>query len=90
MNTNEKKEIVSKLVNEILTDSLENMKKNISKAIDSGAIDIDSWDNNNHPMILPKIIVTALLERESEQYKGKDTCFEKEVKKGVKNLKYFL
>lgn len=87
MNTNEKKEIVSKLVNEMLTDSLENMKKNISKAIDSGAIDID---NNNHPMILPKIIVTALLERESEQYKGKDTCFEKEVKKSVKNLKYFL
>jgi hypothetical protein len=58
--------------------------------ITNGAIDINSWDENNSPMILPKIIVTAILEQESTQYNGQGTSFEKEVKKGVRNLRYFL
>lgn len=41
-------------------------------------------------MILPKCIVTALLQNESRQYEGKGTSFEKTVKREVKNITYFL
>jgi hypothetical protein len=41
-------------------------------------------------MILPKQIIIALLEDEAEQYKGVGTRFEKEIKKGSKNIKLFL
>lgn len=90
MNTSEKKEKVKLLVSDMLKESYESMISKIDKALNSGAIDIDNWDEKNSPMILPKCIVTALLEQESTQYTGSGTSFEKEIKKEVKNIKYFL
>jgi len=66
------------------------MIKKITKALNSSAIDVDGWEPDNNPMILPKIILIAILETEAEQYKATGTCFEKQVKKEVKNLKLFL
>jgi len=53
-------------------------------------VDTESWSKDNSPMILPKCIVTAILQDESTQYEGKGTSFEKQVKKEVKNIRYFL
>ena len=66
------------------------MESKIDGALNSGAIDIDSWQEDDSPMVLPKIIITAILENESTQYQGKGTSFEKKIKKEVKNLKYFI
>jgi hypothetical protein len=41
-------------------------------------------------MILPKCIVTAILQNESTQYEAKGTSFEKHVKKEAKNICSFL
>ncbi len=85
-----KQEKIKSLVEEMLTDSYESMKKNIDKVLKSGAIDIDGWDKKNSPMILPKCIVTAILQNEATQYEGKGTSFEKQVKKEAQNIRYFL
>lgn len=90
MNTNTKKTKVKKLVADMLKQSHKAMVKDIEKALNSGSIDIESWDGVNSPMILPKVIVTALLIKESKQYEAKGTQFEKQVKKDVQNLLYFI
>jgi len=74
----------------MLERSIPAMEDNLKKVLNSGAIDVDNWDENNNPMILPKTILIALLESEADQYKAKGTSFEKEINKGVKNLKYFI
>jgi hypothetical protein len=83
-----KKAKLKRIASELLKDSQKAMKDKIDKAINSGSLDIDSWDERT--FILPKIIAAALLEDEAEQYKGKGTSFEKSVKKEIKNLRYFL
>lgn len=74
----------------LLKNSFDEMFDEVKKAINSGAIDIEQWDQNVNPMILPKIILVALLENEAERNYGKGTSFEKQIKKEVKNLKLFL
>lgn len=90
MTTAEKKEKIKGLVSDMLKESYEAMLKKIDKALNSGAVDIDKWNDKINPMILPKCIVTAILENESTQYLGIGTSFEKEVKKEVKNIRYFI
>lgn len=90
MTTQSKKDKIKVLVADMLNQSHEDMTKQIDKALNSGAIDIDSWDENDKPMILPKCIVTAILENESTQYAGSGTSFQKQIKKEVKNIRYFL
>jgi hypothetical protein len=90
MTTKEKKDKVKSLAEDMLKESFNAMIKKVEKALNSSAIDIDSWDENSSPMILPKCIVTAILQDESTQYEGKGTSFEKQVKKEVKNIRYFL
>ena len=90
MTTQEKKDKVKSLAEDMLKESFNAMIKKVEKALNSSAIDIDSWDENSSPMILPKCIVTAILQDESTQYEGKGTSFEKQVKKEVKNIRYFL
>lgn len=84
------REMIAKLVKDMLNESHESMLKKIDKALNSGAIDFDSWDENKNPMILPKCIVTAILQSESAQYDAKGTSFEKQIKKEVKNIRCFL
>lgn len=90
MTTQEKKNKIKSLTEDMLKESFGSMIKKVEKALNSGVIDVDSWDENNNPMILPKCIVTAILQDESTQYEGKGTSFEKQVKKEVKNIRYFL
>ena len=85
-----KRDKIKGLVVNLLNQSHEEMYFKIDAALNSGAIDIDSWQEDDSPMILPKIIITAILENESTQYQGKGTSFEKKIKKEVKNLKYFI
>lgn len=87
---NDKKIKIEELTLMLLENSYELMKVKIKKALNSGSLDIDSWDEHNESMIFPKIIACALLEDEADQYKVKGTYFEKQVKKEVKNLKLFL
>jgi len=89
MTTQEKKNKIKSLAEDLLKESFDNMIKKVEKALNSGAIDVNSW-NENTPMILPKCIVTAILQDESMQYEGKGTSFEKQIKKEVKNIRYFL
>ena len=84
------KEKIKDLVLSMLKESHEAMIKKVDKALNSGAIDIDAWDENNAPMILPKCIVTAILQDESHQYDEKGTSFERTIKKEVKNIRYFI
>lgn len=88
--TEDKKELIKQLVLDMLNDSHEAMKKNIDKVLKSSSLDIDNWSMDNTPMVIPKCIVTAILQNESMQYEGKGTIHEQYVKKEVKNIRYFL
>lgn len=84
------KEQIAELVKGMLDESHKEMLKKIDKVLNSGCVDVESWSKDNSPMILPKCIVTAILQDESTQYEGKGTSFEKQVKKEVKNIRYLL
>jgi len=90
METQNKKEKIKSLVIDMLNQSHNTMIKDIDRAINSGALDIDNWNESDKPMIIPKIIVTTILQKESKQYEAKGTSFEKQIKKEVNNLHYFL
>lgn len=90
MTREQKKKLIRKHAVDMLKDSHRNAIAKVYKAIDSGAIDIDSWDEKNKPMILPKSIVATVLYSEIEQYLSKRTSFEKEVQKNIKNLRCFI
>ena len=90
MTTQEKKNKIKSLTEDMLKESFDAMIKKVEKALNSGAIDVDSWDESNNCMILPKCIVTAILQDESTQYEAKGTSFEKEIKKETKNIRYYL
>jgi len=79
---------IRSLVMSMLNESHVAMMKNIDKVLDSGVI--NEWNENDSPMITPKCIITALLQRESTQYEGKGTSFEKEIKNTVRKIRYFL
>ena len=85
-----KKEKIKELVKEMLIESHNKAMQNIDRVLNSGCIDIDSWDEKIAPMILPKAILTAILENEAIQYTAKGTIFDRKIKKEVKNIKYFL
>ena len=57
---NKKKEI-KKLALKLLEDAFEAAKKNVDKAIASGAVDTDSFDINSNPMLIPKSIAICLM-----------------------------
>ena len=84
------REKIANLVKDMLNDSHETMLNKIDRVLNSGAVDVDSWDENKSPMILPKCIVTAILQSESTQYDARGTSFERQIKKEVKNIRYFI
>jgi hypothetical protein len=90
MKNESKKAAIKSLAIKMLNESHEDMLQKIDKALNSGAIDIDSWDENHNSMILPKCIVMAVLQNESTQYEGRGTSFEKQMKKEVSNIRIFL
>ena len=90
MNTADKKNKIKQIAIDMLKQSHEAQLKLIEKALNSGALDIDAWDEENDKLIIPKVIVVAVLETEAEQYKCSGTKFEKSMKKDINNLKIFL
>lgn len=90
MTINKKKAQIKKLAIQMLKESFEAAKKKVDKALNSGAIDIDSWNPNSNPMIVPQAIVTAILIDESKQYDGSGTSFEKQQKRDIKIIGYSL
>lgn len=90
MSLQDKKDKIKSLVTDMLQESYEAMLKKVDKVLNSGSIDIDSWEESRKPMFLPKCIITAILQNESTQYEGKGTSFEKDIKKEVRNIRYFL
>ena len=45
---------------------------------------------NSNPMLIPKAIVVAILNDESEQYDVSGTSFEKQMKKDIKEIGLYL
>lgn len=90
MTREEKRDKINRLVFDMLSASYQHMVRKIDEVLDSGSVDVDGWDEDNAPMTLPKCIVTAILKRESEQYEGKGTDFEKQIKKTSNNIKHFI
>jgi hypothetical protein len=88
MKTNKQK--IKGLVKDMLIESHKKALKNIDRVLNSGCVDIDGWDDKNMPMVLPKNILTAILENEARQYTARGTSFEKQMKKEVRNISYFL
>ena len=85
----EQKEKIKALVIELLNDSHEEMLKKIDRALNSGALDIENWNEKTSPMVLPKTIATAILESEATHY-CTGTTYAKRIKRDVKNLRYFI
>ena len=65
MTRKQKEKDIDKKVREFIRESSKHMRKNIRRAIDSGALDINSHEGN---YIIPKIIFHALLKEEQFQY----------------------
>lgn len=84
------KAAIKKLTNQLLKEAITGIKKKIDKSLNCGALDVNSFDPENNPYVMPKTILIAAMESEADQWKGHNTSFDKEVKKGVKNLKYFI
>lgn len=73
------KKQLQKKTRELIRESAANMRKNIEKAINSGAVDLDAYEDNYE---LPRIVLGALLRNESFQYK----MHTDDGKKAVENL----
>ena len=85
-----KKQQIKRLVKEMLIECNKKALKNIDKVLNSGCIDIEDWDEKKAPMVLPKAILTAILQYEANQYTAIGTSFERKMKKEVSNIRYFL
>ena len=85
-----KKDKIKELTVDMLNASNQKMIDNIDIILESCVMNIDDWDEKENKMILPKSIVIALLQNESNQYNCIGTCFEKEVKSMVNKIKYVI
>lgn len=83
-------EKINSLALGLLENSIVALKAKIEKALNSSGVDLDAWSPTNNPMILPKSILIAVLESEADEYKCDGTSFEKEVKRNVKALRYYI
>lgn len=90
MTTDEKKLEIKTRVQHMLDESYHDMLNKIDKVLNSGAIDVAAWDPKSEPMIVPRIIVTALMESESGEWAAKGTSYEKRIRKGANNIKCFV
>lgn len=90
MTIEEKKELIKKYSSNMLEQSYECMIKKIDKALNSGCIDVESWDVNKYPYILVNSIVSAILDNEADSYNGSGSSFEKKMKKDIRNIQRFI
>lgn len=90
MTRKQKERAIKKLAYKLLWEAHKAMRDNVEKAMNSGAIDIDSYDPVDAPMIEPKTIVCAILINESDQFKGRGTRWENQMRKNMHNIIRFL
>lgn len=90
MSEAEKKDKIKSLVIDMLKESNKEMIKKLDRVFNSGCIDVEGWSDKDSPMILPKCIISALLESEITQYNGKGTSHERSNKKEIRNIRYFI
>lgn len=76
------RKVLESRVLELIDDTSATMKHKVKKVLDSGAIDIDSADDN---YVLPKIILRALL-KDAEFSIGSPIGKERMTKKEVDNI----
>lgn len=88
MTTEEKKKKLKSDVEELIGHCYKWALDDVERAVNSGSIDIESWDQNT--LVLPKIITTAIMQKVSRQYAGLGTRHENRIKNEVKNIQYFL
>ena len=83
---------IKRLIKSELKMAFDLIQKNIDTVLDSKAVDVDvnEWDENHHPMRLPKIIAMALLEDGATMFEGKGTSIEKQIKRKVKEIRYYI
>ena len=86
----QKKVAIKELVIKMIHESVEHMIRNVDIALNSGCIDVEGWDEKNQPMLIPKSILTALLENELSQYDAKGTSFEAKIRKESRNIQKFI
>lgn len=84
-----KKNEIKKHVKNMFKQSENALDKKLGTLFLSGAIDIESWDENSNPLLLPKAILYAFLDLEKEQFMPGGRLG-KEVKKEAQNIKYYL
>ena len=84
------KEIVGNHVMDMIDDHYNQMVKKAQKLLESWAVNFDEWDADNSPMVLPKTIMTALLESEVHAYSAKWTTHERKVKKMASEFIYHI
>ena len=90
MTTEEKKIAIKELVSELITFSSEQMIEGIDRALNSGTIDFDEWEESNGKMIIPKCILLALLEKQIDVNDAKGTSHQRRVRKQVKLIRYYV
>lgn len=77
------KKQIEKLSRHIISECVKDMRKNVRRALESGAIDVDRYDAK---MIWPKAIVIACLKDEIHELNCKGTSWEKTIKKESENI----
>ena len=77
------KKQIEKLSRHIISECVKDMRKNVKRALESGAIDVDRYDAK---MIWPKAIVIACLKDEIHELSCKGTSWEKTIKKESENI----
>lgn len=85
-----KEEKIEKLCLDMLDHSVTEIKARIKRAINSGAVDVEAWDEKHNSYLLPKAIMIAIFERETNLYRPTGTSFEKQVNKEAKNIELFI
>lgn len=86
----EKKDKIKQLAEDMLNDSVKHIKEKIEIALNSAAIDVEGWDENSSPMILPKCILAAALDSEAYQYKAIGTSHERKIAKEIRSIRYYI
>jgi len=91
MNNTKKKNLIKRHVKIMMRDSQKHMMEKLEKVLVSGCIDLENWDAENAPMIVPKAIMCALLDNEHFQYAPPKTIASyKQWKKEKRNITYFI
>ena len=79
----------------MIDNSCQHMKNKLNDVMKSGAVNVEGWNPDYRPMLLPRAIVTALLQYVSNQYvsnqfDGRCTSFEKQMKYDIAKIKDVL